>query len=375
MDKAQRFDPDQLRRAARRAIAAVEPDAALVDAHENEQVRSEEELARDKTELSMRDNGDGTTTGHFTVPTTAAAFLRKIIESMTSPRRMRSGTHRAGERCRRRTRGRTHDWDHRRGLAFAELLEHLPTDHLHDKTAATVVVTICHEVLQGRAQGRPPRHRPAPQRRRGPPARLRRRPDPGRPRRRLGRPRPRPRSPALLPGPARRQGPRARHLRRRRLRTPLRLVRAPPPETLEPRRQDRPRQRRPAVPLAPPTHPRPGLRPPLPARRQRPLQQAAMRRGKQGHGPGCHPPHGPLPGARGESVAGASRADPPALVGRVVLPVVARPSITQPGSATTRGTTQHPAAPELPLLVAQRAIRPLGNCDCGNLVRTSPQSP
>ena len=41
------------------------------------------------------------------------------------------------------------DWAHRRGLAFAELLEHLPTDHLHPKTAATVVVTIDHTVLQG----------------------------------------------------------------------------------------------------------------------------------------------------------------------------------------------------------------------------------
>ena len=44
---------------------------------------------------------------------------------------------------------RFYDWDHRRGLAFAEILEHLPTDHLHPKTAATVVVTIDHTVLEG----------------------------------------------------------------------------------------------------------------------------------------------------------------------------------------------------------------------------------
>ena len=41
------------------------------------------------------------------------------------------------------------DWRHRRGLAFAELLEHLPTDHLHHKTAATVVVTLDHHTLTG----------------------------------------------------------------------------------------------------------------------------------------------------------------------------------------------------------------------------------
>ena len=68
-------------------------------------------------------------------------MLGKVIDAMTAPRRMRepgSGS----------TTGRF-DWRHRRGLAFAELLEHLPTDHLHPKTAATVVVTIDHTVLAG----------------------------------------------------------------------------------------------------------------------------------------------------------------------------------------------------------------------------------
>ena len=37
-------------------------------------------------------------------------------------------------------RARALDWAHRRGQAFAEILNHLPTDHLHDKTAATVIV-------------------------------------------------------------------------------------------------------------------------------------------------------------------------------------------------------------------------------------------
>ncbi|MEI2819096.1 MAG: hypothetical protein V9E81_02325 [Marmoricola sp.] len=35
--------------------------------------------------------------------------------------------------------------EHARGLAFIELLEHLPTDHLHTATAATVVVNIDHK--------------------------------------------------------------------------------------------------------------------------------------------------------------------------------------------------------------------------------------
>ena len=91
----------------------------------------------------MHDNGDGTSTGHFTVPALAAAILAKILDTMTAPRRMRAPGSDHG------TPDRSFDWRHRRGLAFAELLEHLPTDHLHPKTAATVVVTIDHTVLTG----------------------------------------------------------------------------------------------------------------------------------------------------------------------------------------------------------------------------------
>jgi hypothetical protein len=87
--KAARFSPDQLRRVARRAIEAVEPDHRVVDAHENELVRSEEAAAHDKCSLTLHDNGDGTTTGHFTVPALAAAMLGKVIDAMTAPRRMR----------------------------------------------------------------------------------------------------------------------------------------------------------------------------------------------------------------------------------------------------------------------------------------------
>ena len=37
----------------------------------------------------LHDNGDGTTTGHFTIPALAAATLGKVIDAMTAPRRMR----------------------------------------------------------------------------------------------------------------------------------------------------------------------------------------------------------------------------------------------------------------------------------------------
>ena len=53
-------------------------------------------------------------------------MLGKVIDAMTAPRRMRE-----------EAADRSFDWRHRRGLAFAELLEHLPTDHLHPKSAAS----------------------------------------------------------------------------------------------------------------------------------------------------------------------------------------------------------------------------------------------
>ena len=87
--KAARFSPDQLRRLARRAIEAIQPDQQVVDARENELIRSEEQAARDKCSLTLHDNGDGTTTGHFTIPALAAAMLTKVIDAMTAPRRMR----------------------------------------------------------------------------------------------------------------------------------------------------------------------------------------------------------------------------------------------------------------------------------------------
>lgn len=138
VEKAKKLAPASLRKAARRAIAAVESDPDVVNAQENENAASEEERARTKTRLSFHANDDGTITGHFTVPIAQGELLKKIIETMTAPRRGRLGASAAqvGEPAART------DWDRARGEAFIELIEHLPTDHLHPKTAATLVVTV-----------------------------------------------------------------------------------------------------------------------------------------------------------------------------------------------------------------------------------------
>jgi hypothetical protein len=138
ISKARALSPGALRKAARRALAAVEDDAAVVDAHENEVVADLEARARARTRLTLYDNADGTVTGHFTIPVLQGQLLRKILETITAPRRSRLGATyaQAGDREARA------DWDRARGEAFCELLEHLPTDHLHPKTAATLVVSV-----------------------------------------------------------------------------------------------------------------------------------------------------------------------------------------------------------------------------------------
>ena len=158
--RARLVDPGTLRRDGRRALAAVERSQAEVDAHEDEVLRTQEDAALEKSRLTWHDNGDGTTSGHFTLPTLAASILVKTVQQIASPRRFAQRAARAAKEAGATTaaevteatwdafRTADGDWAHRYGSAFVELLEHLPTDTLSGKVAATVVVTIDHEQLE-----------------------------------------------------------------------------------------------------------------------------------------------------------------------------------------------------------------------------------
>jgi Domain of unknown function (DUF222) len=146
IEQAASTDPLTLRRRARRALKVIEPDENVVDAHEDEVLRSEEERAYDRAKLSLRDNGDGTATGHFTIPTLAADILSRVLDAMASPRRANFGATHAQSRDTRTVE--TDSFERRFGQAFTELIEHLPTDHLSGKTAANIVITVSFEALQ-----------------------------------------------------------------------------------------------------------------------------------------------------------------------------------------------------------------------------------
>ncbi len=143
--KARHLDPARLRRSARRALEAAERSAEEVLEHEDAELRGEESRAARRVRLSLHDNLDGTVTGHFTVPTLAGAILRKTIQQMVSPRRRSPAGDAEADAA---EDAKTRDWPHEYGNAFVELLEHLPTDRLSGKVAATVVVTIDHDRLR-----------------------------------------------------------------------------------------------------------------------------------------------------------------------------------------------------------------------------------
>ena len=171
VERAKLVDPGTLRKTARRALAAAERSQAEVDAHEDEVVRSEEDRAHARTRLSWHDNRDGTLSGHFTVPILAGHMLVKVIQQLASPRRFAqraaqeardeaalrgesltaSGTR---ERVWEAFRSNPDEWAHRYGSAFAELLEHLPTDRLSGKVNATVLVTMDVETLRDSAKAK-----------------------------------------------------------------------------------------------------------------------------------------------------------------------------------------------------------------------------
>lgn len=173
--KAQRMSPGQLRREARRCLQELDRTAAEVDAHHDALVRSEEEAAWEAASFWMVDRGDGTSYGQFVLPTLQARMLGKALQAATAPRRLahkqrqqsapRGAADDAGtgplqgvpglpepagdELTGTAWRDQQIDWSHERGKAFAELIDHLPTDHLGSKINAVLLVTTDLETLRG----------------------------------------------------------------------------------------------------------------------------------------------------------------------------------------------------------------------------------
>lgn len=145
---AQRFDLDDLKRLAGRIVEVIDPDGA--DEILGEKLAAEESRAWDATRLSMRRRGDGTTKGDFVIPDAQADTFRAALEGLAAPRRKRftANRHALGVDD---VMALPHD--QRLGLAFLELIEHLPEDALPQAggLAATVAITVPVDVIRSGA--------------------------------------------------------------------------------------------------------------------------------------------------------------------------------------------------------------------------------
>src|SRR3712207_6824138 len=119
--------PAALRRAARRLLEPL--DKRLADEHQETQLREQERRAERETYLVLGDNGDGTWTGKFTLPDLHAQTLLARLEALSAPRRhTRTRGGRAVTDPTVPGMGPVYNRAEALGLAFTELIEHLPTD-------------------------------------------------------------------------------------------------------------------------------------------------------------------------------------------------------------------------------------------------------
>ena len=85
--QAAHLNPGKFDRAAKVALAAAEKTAAEVADHLEHQLLDEERRAYRSSTVTLRDLGNGTTELRALLPTTVAGVLRKVLQSMTAPRR------------------------------------------------------------------------------------------------------------------------------------------------------------------------------------------------------------------------------------------------------------------------------------------------
>lgn len=139
---------DQLRQAANHLVEVVDPDGA--DEALGAQLRRQERDARGGCELTMTIHADGSSHGRWGhMPAVATAIMKKALDACTSPRHTTvapGSLELAPEPLDRRIETALDEvpYANRLGRAFAELIEHLPTDALpqHAATSPHVVITL-----------------------------------------------------------------------------------------------------------------------------------------------------------------------------------------------------------------------------------------
>ncbi len=130
---AAEHDAKQLRILAHRIFEVIAPEEA--DRREAEALEREERRALQTTRFSMHDNGDGTHSGSFKLPTLHAEMLGKALQAFAAPRRTDPASWVDAE-------GRKVGYPTRLGHAFCDLIEHLPHKRLPQAGGNTALLNI-----------------------------------------------------------------------------------------------------------------------------------------------------------------------------------------------------------------------------------------
>jgi hypothetical protein len=135
VELATRYDAVELKRLGRHVLEVIDPDVA--DRALGTKLEAEEAAAARSTFLEMFDNGDGTRSGRFKLPTLSAAMLLRALEAFTNPNHRRPLGQAGAER------------PELLGQAFSELLERLDPTWLPASggASATVVVMVDYDRL------------------------------------------------------------------------------------------------------------------------------------------------------------------------------------------------------------------------------------
>lgn len=141
IDLAGVHDAKALRVLAAKIFEVIAPGSA--EQREAEALERAERRARAKTRFSMRDNGNGSHSGGFTIPTIQAAILSKAVQAFAAPRRTSPDAWVDAH-------GNKVSYPTRLGHAFCDLIDHLPGEALPTAggLSARVVVTTSLDTLR-----------------------------------------------------------------------------------------------------------------------------------------------------------------------------------------------------------------------------------
>jgi len=138
---AHRYSPADLATRARRITDQYKPEPD-VDVDEDRLLRRREALARSRTSMQVWDNHDGTWSLRGTVPELHGRILKTVLDAYAAPRRDHLDP----------AADPYETLDHKQGVAFCTILEHIPTDKLPTTggTPIRIMVTLSETSLRSR---------------------------------------------------------------------------------------------------------------------------------------------------------------------------------------------------------------------------------